>query len=243
VLEIWLLGLKNAIFIKDRLFYRNMFNWLFKKREIKLTEETRKSFSAVKGDIEKVGRWIKHLNSQDKQLFDSINLLKQDLSSIQEEIVAIREGIELSNLGSEDKQLLAKQGVYNKQTAVGGVEKAVQTAVQTGNFYDILRGLSSNERLLVFTLMQSEMKLSYEDLALLLGKERSTVRGQINAIKQKSEGLIEEYIEKNGKKRVFVPEEVKEKLSKYAKVRVKGKKKQEENEEKQVESERITENT
>ena len=73
--------------------------------------------------------------------------------------------------------------------------------------------------------MNSDMKLSYEDLALLLGKERSTIRGQINAIKQKSEGLIYEMSEKNGKKRVFVPDEIKEKLAKYAKVRVsKGRK-------------------
>jgi len=89
--------------------------------------------------------------------------------------------------------------------------------------------LSSNERLIVFTLLNSEMKLSYEDLALLLGKERATLRGQINAIKQKSEGLIEELIEKNGKKRVFIPNEIKEKLRKYAKVRVKGNKKGQKN--------------
>ena len=71
----------------------------------------------------------------------------------------------------------------------------------------------------MMTIMNNEMKLSYEDLAMLLGKERSTIRGQINAIKQKSEGLIEEIVEKNGKKRVFVPGEIKEKLAKYAKVR------------------------
>jgi chromosome segregation and condensation protein ScpB len=74
------------------------------------------------------------------------------------------------------------------------------------------------------------MKLSYEDLAMLLGKEKATVRGQINAIKQKSEGLIEEVSEKNGKKRVFVRADVKEKLSKYAKVRVRKKGKGEKNE-------------
>jgi chromosome segregation and condensation protein ScpB len=69
------------------------------------------------------------------------------------------------------------------------------------------------------------MKLSYEDLALLLGKERATIRGQINSIKQKSEGLLSELVEKNGKKRVFIPEDIREKLSKYAKVRVKNRKK------------------
>jgi predicted transcriptional regulator len=215
-----------------------MFEWLFGKSDKKVEEETRKSFSAVKEDIEKVGKWIKHLDGQDKQLFDIINEIKQDLSSVKTDIDSIREGMNLEDMAVQNKQLLKKMAVSDKQTAVEGVEKDVQTAVQTASFHDILRGLSSNERLLIFTLMQSEMKLSYEDLALLLGKERSTVRGQINAIKQKSEGLIEEYIEKNGKKRVFVPEEVKEKLSKYAKVRVKGKKKQAENTESEPVSEK-----
>ena len=78
------------------------------------------------------------------------------------------------------------------------------------------------------------MKLSYEDLALLLGKERATIRGQINAIKQKSEGLIEELVERNGKKRVFIPEEIKEKMLKKTKVRVKSDKKSEKSEKNRV---------
>ena len=65
----------------------------------------------------------------------------------------------------------------------------------------------------------------------MLGKERSTIRGQINSIKQKSENLIEEVIEKNGKKRVFIPEEMREKLLKKSKVRVKIGKKGKKNEE------------
>ncbi|MCK5044063.1 hypothetical protein KAR52_03620 [Candidatus Pacearchaeota archaeon] len=66
------------------------------------------------------------------------------------------------------------------------------------------------------------MKLSYDDLSAILGKERSTIRGQINVIKQKSESLIEELIEQNGKKRIYIPEEIKEKMLKKSKVRVNG---------------------
>tara|TARA_Y100000034_G_scaffold119266_1_gene160851 strand:+ start:103 stop:324 length:222 start_codon:yes stop_codon:yes gene_type:complete len=69
------------------------------------------------------------------------------------------------------------------------------------------------------------MKLSYDDLAAMLGKERSTIRGQINSIKQKVKGLIEEVIEKSGKKRLFIPENMKEKLLKKSKVSVKSLKK------------------
>ncbi len=207
-----------------------MFEWFFRKREKNCDAEIKKSFSEVKQDMETVGKWIKHLEGKDKQLFDIVFSIKHDLSSIKEEIDGLREGLNLTNLNTESKQVFKKLPVLDKQTAVGGVQKAVQTAVQTANFYDILKNLSSNERLVIMAIMNSDMKLSYEDLALLLGKERSTIRGQINAIKQKSEGLIEEIIEKNGKKRVFIPEEFREKLSKYAKVRVKRKKERVENE-------------
>lgn len=200
-----------------------MFEWLFGKSNKKLEEETRKSFSAVKEDINSVGKWIKHLDSQDKQLFDALFSIREELSSIRDDIASLREGVELVSDGEKDKQVFKKLPVLGKQTAVEAVQEAVQTPVQTGNFYDIFKGLTSNERLVLFTLLnaEGEMKLSYEDLARLLGKERSTIRGQINAIKQKSEGLIMEITEKNGKKRVFIPEEIKEKLQKYAKVRVK----------------------
>ena len=209
-----------------------MFGWLFGKDNKRLEEETKKSFLAVKDDIEKVGNWIKHLDKSDKQLFSALEDIKKELSTISEEVNAMRENMDLPQLMPESKQLLKKMPVFEKQTTVGTAQDSNQTPVQTASFTDFLKSLSSNERLIVFTLLQSEMKLSYEDLALLLGKERSTVRGQINAIKQKSEGLIQEFVEKNGKKRVFIPDEMKEKLSKYAKVRVKGKKNKSENEEK-----------
>ena len=204
-----------------------MFGWIFGKSVKKLEEDTKQSFSDVKKDMDVVGMWINPLDAKDKQLFDVIFSIKQEISSIKEELESLREGVDLVGMGDKNKQLFKKLPVFDKQTAVEDVQEAVQTAVQTGNIYDILKSLSGNERLLVMTLMNNEMKLSYEDLALLLGKERATIRGQINAIKQKSEGLIEEIIEKNGKKRVFVPQEIKEKLSKYAKVRVKKGKKEE----------------
>lgn len=202
-----------------------MFGWFKKKSVEKLEEDVKKSFSGVKDDIETIGKWIKHLESQDKQLFDVVYSLKEEISSIRDEINSVREGLDLVSEHEENKQLFKKLPVLDKQTAVEDVQEAVQTAVQTDNIYDILRGLSSSERLLIFTLLNSDMKLSYEDLAMLLGKEKSTVRGQINAIKQKSESLVKEMVEKNGKKRVYIPEEIREKLQKYAKVRVKKKKK------------------
>jgi hypothetical protein len=196
-----------------------MFGWLKNRRVEELEEDTKKSFSAVKDDINSVGKWIKHLDNKDKQLFDLVYSLKEELASIRDEVEALREGVDLAVEDEKNKQVFKKLPVLSKQTGVEGVQEAVQTAVQTDNIYDFLKSLSGNERLIVFTILNSEMKLSYEDIALLLGKDKSTIRGQINAIKQKSEGLVEEITEKNGKKRVYIPEEIKQKLQKYAKVR------------------------
>ncbi len=208
-----------------------MFGWLFGDRTKKIEEDTRKGFSAVKDDMNLLGKWVKHLDSTDKQLLEAISQIKGEISSIRSDLEILREEHSIQKEALEDEQLFKKKAVSHKQTAVLAVENTVQTAVQTGDFYQILKSMSSNERMLIFTILNSEMKLSYEDLALLLGKERATIRGQINAIKQKSEGLLDELIEKNGKKRVFIPEEIREKLSKYAKVRVKGKKKTAESQE------------
>ena len=197
-----------------------MFEWFFRKGVKKIEEETKKGFLSVKKDMDVVEKWIKHLDKQDKQLFDVASSLKRELSTIKQELEGLRENVHLVKESVQNKQLFKKLPVLSKQTAVEGVQEAVQTAVQTGNFYDILKSLSANERLIIMALMNSEMKLSYEDLALMLGKEKATIRGQINSIKQRSEGLIEEIIEKNGKKRLFVPQNIKEKMAKYAKVRV-----------------------
>ncbi|MGV8142462.1 MAG: hypothetical protein ACP5NS_02385 [Candidatus Pacearchaeota archaeon] len=195
------------------------------KKIKKLEDDTRRSFSEVKKDFEGVGKWIKHLDNKDKQLFEIINELKREIASIHDEVEGVKEALSITNLAQEHEQVFKKTGVLNKQEDVFDVDEPVQTGVQTGNFYDILKSLSSNERLIIFTLMNTEMKLSYEDIARLLGKERATIRGQINAIKRKSEGVLQELTEPNGKKRVFVSEEVRNKLEKYAKVRVSDKQK------------------
>lgn len=202
-----------------------MFEWLFNKKDNRLEEKIDRSFSSVKKDMDVVGKWIKHLDSRNKQLFDMLNEVKLEISSVNDDIVGIREAMKILEEDKENKQLFENPAVLNKQTAVLGVQKPVQTAVQTANFYDIFKSLSANERVLIFTLMNNDLKLSYEDLALMLGKDKSTVRGQVNSIRQKNIGIIEEIVEKNGKKRVFVPEEIKEKMVKYAKVRVKNSKK------------------
>ncbi len=198
-----------------------MFSWLFGNKHVeRVKEDTKKGFDSVKGDLSNLGVWIKHLENEDREIKQDISDIKDVLTSIQSELEGLKSVMDLVGNKKSQQVFKTQTGVYHKQTAVEAVQTGVQTGVQTPN----LQGFSVSERALIWVLLNYEGSLSYEDLAVMLGKEKSTVRGQINAIRQKSEGLIEESVEKSGKKRVYVPEEIKAKLLKRTKVRVKGKK-------------------
>ena len=197
-----------------------------KKLVEEVREETKKGFEAVKKDIVSVGDWIKHLDSEKKSHKSEINAIKEDLSSLKKDIEEIKntlsEVVDLNTNSRLNRPFKTGGRLLNKQTPVFSVQTDVQTDVQTPN----LNSFSVTERAILFLLLNTDMKLSYEDLAAMLNKEKSTIRGQINAIKAKSEGLIEESVERNGKKRVYLPEKMKEKLLKKQKVRLKNGKKQ-----------------
>jgi hypothetical protein len=205
-----------------------MFKWLFRKKEIdEVKEDTKKGFETVKKDISAVSGWIKHLDSEKNIQKKEVEEIKELLSSMKAEIEGIKSIVSIVGNVQANRPFKTPSKAFNKQTAVYPVQTPVQTGVQTPN----LDQFSVTERAIIWILLNSDLKLSYDDLAAMLGKERSTIRGQINTIKQKSESLIEEVIEKNGKKRVFIPEEIKEKVLKKSKVRVGGSKKTKKKEE------------
>ena len=188
-----------------------------KKRMEKLRIEVHDSFNHVKKDFNKVGEWIKHLDGKHGSHEDEISDIKNQLLTIQEDLLELKDFV--SFFGPQISKGLSKQtqtGVV-KQPSSMVVQTAVQTAVQT----DILENLTVMERAITWALLNSDMRLSYEDLAALLGKDKSTIRGQINAIKQKNDGLIKETREINGKKRLYIPDEIREILVKSVKVKVK----------------------
>jgi biotin operon repressor len=201
-----------------------MLGFFSKKKEIEeIKSEVKNSFNGVKEDIEKIGQWVTHLNNNDITLNNQISDIIGDVSSLKDEVEQLKDIVSMFGEGVSKQLFKTNRQIFNKQTAVEGVQTAVQTAVQTGNFLGI-SNLSTTERAIIWVLANNELKLSYDDLAAMLGKTRSTIRGQINAIKQKSEGLILEYTEKNGRKRVYIPDEIKEKIIKRVKVRVKREK-------------------
>jgi len=192
--------------------------WFFgRKGEVeKLKEDTKKSFESVKKDITSVGGWIKHLESESNLQEKEISDIKELLSTIEKDIEGLKNVVSMMNELRVSRPFKTTRQVFNKQQGVYAVQTGVQTAVQTPK----LDQFSVTERAILWILLNTDMKLSYDDLASMLGKERSTIRGQINRIKQKSESLIEEITEQNGKKRVFIPENIRENMLKKTKVRV-----------------------
>lgn len=190
----------------------------YKKKVGKLREEVQDSFNHVKKDFNKVGEWIKHLDDKHASHANEISNVRDQILSIQEDLIEIKDFI--SFFGPQLSRVSSKQTsmVGYKQTMTGPVQTGVQTGVQT----NILDSFTVMERAIVWALLNSEMRLSYEDLAALLGKDKSTIRGQINTIKQKSEGVIMEHREANGKKRLYVPDEIRALIIKGVKVRVKA---------------------
>lgn len=189
--------------------------WPFKKRDDSvyddLKDEVKQAFGSVRGDVNKAAEWISHLHTKHKHHETKFDLVDQRLSTIESDLEEIKNFISFFSArmnGRVFKQLSKQEQtpVY-KQTAVGAVQTGVQTAVQTG----FLGNLSANERLIVWTLLNTDMKLSCDDVASILNKERSTVRGQINSIKQKSD-FLSETVENNGKKRFYIESSVKEML-------------------------------
>ena len=187
-----------------------------KKRVEKLKAEVQDSFTHVKKDFNKVGEWIKHLDDKHLSHADEISKIKEQLLLVHEDLLEIKDFV--SFFGPQLSKQMPTTAV--KQPSMSGVQTVVQTGVQTG----ILDNLTVMERAIVWALLNSEMKLSYEDLAALLGKDKSTIRGQINTIKQKNEGIVMEIRELSGKKRLYIPDEVRAMIIKSVKVKVRGSK-------------------
>lgn len=191
-----------------------------KKRIDDLKTEIQDSFNHVKKDFNKVGEWIKHLDDKHGNHDNELLSIKEQILSIQEDLMEIKDFI--SFFGPQISRGLSKQTTTNmlKQTNSNLVQTSVQTDVQS----DILDNLTVMERGIVWALLNSDMKLSYEDLASLLGKNKSTIRGQINTIRQKNK-IIEESSEINGKKRLYIPDDIKSLVMKSIKIKVKMEKK------------------
>lgn len=191
------------------------FLWFGRKKKEHDDEKIVHSFESVKQDISKISAWIKHLSAKDSSHEAKIQEIYKEIFEIKQDIDGIKQFVSFFDTRVASRVFRQNSTAVDKHTRVEGVQTPVYTAVQTA----FLRGLTQNERVILWILLNAEQKLSCEDIAVLLGKDKSTVRSQINNIKQKNESWISEFIEKNGKKRYFVDERMRGLLLKNMKVK------------------------
>ncbi|MDD5331247.1 MAG: hypothetical protein PHE43_00275 [Candidatus Nanoarchaeia archaeon] len=192
-----------------------VFGFLSRKREEKIHERiddvhsnVKESFSKVKTDMDKISTWINHFHQKHGkhekeflEIYSRLDNIDEKLASLFEKQTRVQTAVQTGGV---------VQTNTNKHVSKQPFE-GVQTAVQTADF---LKHLTMMERLVLWTLLNTEMRLSYDDLESLLGKDKSTIRGQINNIKQKTEGLIEEIVQSDGKKQFYIPEKKKNEVLK-----------------------------
>lgn len=191
--------------------------WIFKKRDdttqdLKQIETSLKhSFSHIKQDMSEISVWINNIEKQHKHHKESLSETHSLIDDLHERINILEEAFESMRNNTQAVQT----PVQNKQTRTDVRSKQVFTPVQTPVQTDELtRSLTPMERAIVSVLLNTELRLTYDDLSIAIGRDKSTIRGQVNNIKQKNESLIKEVVESNGKKRFYISEEIKNKVFK-----------------------------
>ncbi len=201
-----------------------MFRWLKRGNKLdQIQKDTKTGFSAVQKDISSISGWIKHLDSQTTSHNGDISGIKSLLEEMRQDINGLKNAFSMEQESQANTLFKTETPILGQETVVFSEEAPKKTPVQAPK----MDKFSVTERSIIWILLNSDMKLSYEDLSSILGKEKSTIRGQINTIKQKDNDIISDFIEKNGKKRIYIDHKIKEKMLKNAKVRVNSKKNQE----------------
>ncbi len=185
------------------------------------------SFSNIKRDMDYVGNWITHFKEKHDKHDNNFEKVHNRLERIERELEEMRELWTRVQTGVQTRvQTAVQTGQTRVQTRVGQTDVRLKQMSVQANTLEKLKNLSGMERGLVWVLLNTDTKMSYDELYVVLGKNKSTLRGQINNIKLKSPELIKELVENDGTKRFYVDEKVKEEiLGKGQKIEVRAKKK------------------
>jgi hypothetical protein len=171
------------------------------------------SFSNLKRDMDYISNWITHFKDKHDEHNENFDSVHKRLERVEQELEEMRDMWTRVQTGVQTRvQTAVQTGQTRVQTRVGQTDvRLKQMSVQT-NTLEKLKNLSVMERGLVWVLVNSDAKMSYEDIYVILGKNKSTLRGQINNIKLKSPDLIKEEVENDGTKKFYVSKELKDEI-------------------------------
>lgn len=177
------------------------------------------SFSNIKRDMDSVGNWITHFNEKHERHDENFDKVHKRLQKVEQELGEMKEVW-------TRVQTRVQTGQTRVQTRVGQTDVRLKQMSVQANTLEKLKNLSVMEKQLMWILLNSEIKMSYDDLFVVLGKNKSTLRGQINNIKLKSPDLIKEAVENDGTKKFYVSDNVRDQiLGRAKKVEMQAKKK------------------
>lgn len=165
------------------------------------------SFTNIKKDMDEVGEWITHFKERHDKHDDKLEKINKRLEGVEEGLEKMREIWTRVQTGVQTRV----------QTRVQKTDVRLKQMSVQANTLEKLKNLTFMERGIVWVLLNSDIKIGYTDLFTALGKDKSTLRGQINNIKLKSPGLIKEEVENDGTKKFYIEEKAKSEILQSAK--------------------------
>ncbi len=154
--------------------------WLFKKRDNleqkfdNLHNSLHDSFSNIKRDVDTVNKWLGHFKNRHHEHDQKLELLSQRISTIEEfleDIPDVWKGVQTAvQTGGVSKQLQTDSRPNNCPK----LSKQLSKQYEEMTLIEKIRKLTIMERAVVWALVNTDLKLSYEDLGKALGKDKST---------------------------------------------------------------------
>lgn len=188
--------------------------WFFRDKRNETDPDTfskkvKNSFINVKNDMQKILEWISFLKINYEKSENRLSEIEKNLENMKIRILNLEEDKNRAAVWTADQT--AVQTAVQNWTAVRPKQTAVQKEV--GDLEKYFNGLTWREGELLSILLNTEREMDYNDLCEMVGRDQSTLRGQVNKIKIKYPGAIEETVTNKGKKSFSMNQELKEKIS------------------------------
>lgn len=189
-----------------------MFFWLKKKDYNNLGEKFDNIHSSLHKSFLNVKMDVTHLIAKIDKINEDHIMKKSEIEELNKRVNQIEQIIDHM---FNQKTRVFGQPFEVKQTNIGF--KQPNSFIRTDNQMDRkgdkwTRNFTPMERTIINILLNTDMQLSYDDLSVMMGRDKSTIRGQMNNIKMKNELLVTEIVQKDGKKRFYVEDRLKSEI-------------------------------